>query len=71
MFDHAVALRVEGGGGDVVHSQATTEDGPDGRGELCPSVRRHGGRDAVAGDPGGNQGVRACSRLNVAQWDSL
>ena len=50
-FHHAVGLRVEGGGEDVVDAKLLTEVRPDGGGELGPSVSGDGGRHAETGDP--------------------
>ncbi len=35
---HPIALGVVGGGGDVLHSQLLAGGGPDGGGELAPSI---------------------------------
>lgn len=55
-LDHAVGLRVEGGGEDVVDAKLLAEVRPDSGGKLRPSVSCDGGRHTEAGDPMTNEG---------------
>ena len=60
-LDHAVALRVVRGGGVVVHADDIAEPRPQRGGELGALVGGEVGRNAEAGHPLADEGVRQVS----------